>query len=83
MATIQGFNGASDTLTPTWIHFFCFWMFEIPLAYLLARPLGWGPSGVFWSVCLAESALAVVAVLMFRRGRWKTARIAADVRHSH
>jgi putative MATE family efflux protein len=79
MTAVQGFNGAGDTVTPTWIHFFCFWMFEIPLAWALAGPAGWGPEGVFWSVCLAESALAVVAVLMFRRGCWKTARIAADV----
>ncbi len=79
MATIQGFNGAGDTLTPTWMHFFCFWLLEIPLAWVLARPVELGPAGVFWSVCIAESVLAVVGILLFRRGRWKAVRVAADV----
>lgn len=71
MATVQGFNGAGDTVTPTWMHFFCFWLLEVPLAWWLAGPMGWGPEGVFWSVCIAESAFALVGVLLFRRGRWK------------
>ncbi len=79
MATVQGFNGAGDTLTPTWMHLACFWLLEIPLAWALARPLGLGPDGVFWSVCISESALAVAGVVLFRRGRWKETRLAADV----
>jgi putative MATE family efflux protein len=79
MATVQGFNGAGDTRTPTWIHFIAFWMVEIPLAWTLARPLEMGPPGVFWAVCIAESLLAAIAVAMFRRGRWKHTQVAADV----
>jgi putative MATE family efflux protein len=79
MVVTQAFNGAGDTLTPTRLNLFCFWFFQIPLAWTLARPLGLGPGGVFWSVCVAESVLAVLALLVFRRGRWKQARIAADV----
>ncbi len=78
MVIAQAFNGAGDTLTPTWLNLFCFWCFQIPLAWTLAHPLGLGPGGVFWSVCLAESVLAVAAVLVFRRGRWKDVRLAAD-----
>jgi Na+-driven multidrug efflux pump len=78
MATIQGFNGAGDTWTPTWMHLACFWALEIPLAWSLAHRAGLGPQGVFWSVCLSESALAVLGVLLFRRGRWKTTRLAPD-----
>lgn len=79
MATVQGFNGAGDTVTPTWMHFFVFWMLEIPLAWTLAHPVGLGPHGVFWSVCISESAFAVIGVLLFRKGRWKLAKVAPDV----
>ncbi|HEY8521947.1 MAG TPA: MATE family efflux transporter [Gammaproteobacteria bacterium] len=71
MIVIQAFNGAGDTDTPTWVNLGCFWFFQLPLAYLLAEHLGLGPSGVFWAVAIAESTMAVVAVVLFRRGRWK------------
>ena len=68
----QSFNGAGDTWTPTYLNLFIFWLFEIPLAYLLAYHFGMGPSGVFWAITIAFSLLAVVAALLFRRGKWKT-----------
>ena len=67
----SSFNGAGDTWTPTYLNFFLFWMFEIPLAYLLANHYQMGPRGVFWAITIAFSALAVVSALLFRRGRWK------------
>lgn len=79
MVMAQAFNGAGDTLTPTRLNFFCFWCLQIPLAWTLSHALELGPVGVFWSVCASESVLAVAAMLVFRRGRWKSARIAADV----
>lgn len=78
MVMAQAFNGAGDTLTPTRLNFFFFWCFQIPLAWLLAHPAELGPGGVFWAVCLTESLLALAALLLFRRGRWKTTRIATD-----
>lgn len=78
MVMTQAFNGAGDTMTPTRINFFCFWCFQIPLAWGLSGPLGCGPAGVFWSVCLAEAVLAGVAVVLFRRGTWKMTQVAAD-----
>lgn len=71
MVTVQAFNGAGDTLTPTIVNFFCFWLFQIPMAFVLARPLGFGPAGVFWAIALSYSLAAVVGLLLFRRGRWK------------
>ena len=71
----QAFNGAGDTTTPTWINIGCFWLGEIPLAYVLARRAGWGPNGVFWAIAIAFSAMSVVSALIFRRGTWKTARV--------
>src|SRR5579872_3073178 len=71
----QAFNGAGDTTTPTWINLFCYWMFQIPLAWWLAEPEGLGSRGVYLAICGAESLLALVAVTMFRRGRWKQVKL--------
>jgi putative MATE family efflux protein len=75
MVVTQAFNGAGDTRTPTLINLACYWLWEIPLAWLLARPLGLGPTGVFISVLVGFSTLAVVSVVLFRRGRWKAVRV--------
>lgn len=72
MVVTQSFNGAGDTLTPTWLNLAIFWCGEIPAAYLLAGPLGFGARGVFLSIVLAFSTLAIASVALFRRGRWKT-----------
>ena len=75
MVITQSFNGAGDTWTPTWINLACFWLWEIPLAYLLARHAGLGPRGVALAVTIAFSTVAVVSALLFRRGRWKLRRV--------
>ena len=72
MVMVQAFNGAGDTTTPTWINLVCYWMFQIPLAFILARTLGFGVQGVFWAVPIAELFIAAAGVLVFRRGTWKT-----------
>ena len=72
MVLTSSFNGAGDTWTPTLINLVCFWVWEIPLAWLLARPLGFGPPGAYVAVAVAFSTLAVVSALVFRRGRWKS-----------
>jgi putative MATE family efflux protein len=75
MVLTQSFNGAGDTRTPTYVNLFVFWMFEIPLAYLLAHLLGFGPQGVFAAATVAFCTLAVVSAILFRRGSWKTRRV--------
>lgn len=72
MVLTQSFNGAGDTWTPTWLNLFCFWVFEIPVAWTLAHGAGFGPSGVFWAIMTAFSLLAITSGVVFRRGRWKT-----------
>jgi Na+-driven multidrug efflux pump len=68
----QSFNGAGDTWTPTWINLGCFWLFQIPLAWLLAIRMKMGPDGVFIAMTAAFSLLAIVSGVIFRRGWWKT-----------
>jgi len=71
MVITQSFNGAGDTWTPTVINLFVFWLWEIPLAYVLAFHFGLGPRGVFLAITIAFSTLAVVSAYVFRKGRWK------------
>jgi putative MATE family efflux protein len=71
MVVTQSFNGAGDPWTPTLLNLVVFWLWEIPVAYLLAKVLGLGPTGVFVAITIAFSTLAVSSSLLFRRGRWK------------
>src|SRR5436305_8335354 len=75
MVMLQAFNGAGDTVTPTIVHFFGFWMLEIPLAYFLAIPAHVGANGVYISIVVAEAAIAAAGILLFRRGRRKGPQI--------
>ncbi|MEO1244698.1 MAG: MATE family efflux transporter [Pseudomonadota bacterium] len=71
MVMSQAINGAGDTVTPTFINLIAFWIVQIPLAYTLAEILNLGPNGVFAAIVAGESLLTVLAVAVFRRGRWK------------
>ncbi|MEN8225238.1 MAG: MATE family efflux transporter [Bacteroidota bacterium] len=75
MVMIQSFNGAGDTKTPTWINFFSFWLLEIPLAYSLALVMGFREYGVFYAILSAETVMTIIAVILFRRGRWKLKKV--------
>lgn len=75
MVLTQAFNGAGDTWTPTWLNFLVFWCWEVPLAWVLAKPLEWGPDGAFAAVAIAFCTLAGASALVFRRGRWKQVRV--------
>jgi len=71
MVMMQGFNGSGDTTTPTLINLFSFWLFEIPLAWFMAIVLNMGLEGASFAIVIAESFLALIAFLLFRRGKWK------------
>ena len=71
----QAFNGAGDTRTPTYINLFVFWFLQIPLAYLLAKYLKMGPLGVYIAIGIAESILALVSIMIFKRGKWKLIKV--------
>ena len=75
MVMLQAFNGAGDTLTPTIVNFFGFWVLEIPLAYTLAIPLHMQSRGAFIAIVAAEGAIAVAGIILFKQGRWKRQKI--------
>jgi len=71
MVLINTFNGAGDTWTPTGINFFGFWLFQIPLAYVLAKHFNMGPTGVFIAIPVAETAITLASIFFYKRGKWK------------
>jgi putative MATE family efflux protein len=71
MIMIQALNGAGDTTTPSTLNLLAFWFVQIPLAWLLAEPLAFGPNGVFFAIVASESLLTALSVIVFRRGNWK------------
>lgn len=75
MALTAAFNGAGDTKTPTLINVFSLWVIELPLAWVLAHPLGFGPTGAFIALSVGFSTMCFVSVWLFRRGEWKTRRV--------
>ena len=75
MVMVQALNGAGDTKTPTWINFFGFWLFQIPLAYLLVKVFKLGVVGAFIAIPVAESALAIAAWYYFKKGKWKKVKV--------
>jgi Na+-driven multidrug efflux pump len=75
MVMMNAFNGAGDTWTPTWINFFGFWLFQIPLAYVLAIKVDMGPTGVFIAIPVAETCIALAAFFIFRKGKWKMKKV--------
>ena len=75
MVAVQAFNGAGDTVTPTWINVVFFWLIQIPLSWWLAVELGWQHTGVFWGVFVSETAVGLFTLWLFSRGRWKTMKV--------
>jgi Na+-driven multidrug efflux pump len=71
MVSVQAFNGAGDTMTPTKINLAFFWVLQIPLAYYLAIMLDWQHSGVFWAVFITETSVGLFTLWLFSRGKWK------------
>jgi Na+-driven multidrug efflux pump len=75
MVLSNAFNGAGDTRTPTLLNLFCYWAFQMPLAWILSVKLDLGPTGVFLAILLAETAITVSSFIVFRKGRWKKVKI--------
>lgn len=75
MVMINAFNGAGDTKTPTLINFICFWLIQLPIAYAMALTFDFGPVGVFSAITFAEVIIAFMAIMLFKKGAWKTVKV--------
>lgn len=75
MVSVQAFNGAGDTRTPTYINIVFFWLIQIPLSYFLAVHLGWEHSGIFWGVFISETSVGLFTLWLFSRGKWKNVKV--------
>jgi Na+-driven multidrug efflux pump len=75
MVVSQAFNGAGDTRTPTVVNFFAYWLIQIPLSYIFAITLDWGPAGVYVAVTISAAILAGIFIIVFRQGKWKQVTI--------
>jgi putative MATE family efflux protein len=75
MVSVQAFNGSGDTTTPTKINIVFFWLFQIPLAYVLAISLNWQQSGVFWGMFISEISVGLFTLWLFTKGRWKETEV--------
>lgn len=75
MVVVQAFNGAGDSRTPTILNLFCYWLFQVPLAWALATQTTLQVTGAFWAIAITESFIAVVAIFLFRRGTWRDVKI--------
>jgi putative MATE family efflux protein len=71
LVIIQAFNGAGDTFTPSMVNLVCYWVIQIPLAFLLGKRLQFGPNGIYFAIFTTEILLSIASILLFRRGRWK------------
>ena len=75
MVMVQALNGAGDTRTPTYINFVGFWLFQIPFAFMLTNWTQLGVTGSFIAIPVAETLIAIVAWMYFRKGKWKTVKV--------
>ena len=75
MVLVQGINGSGDTNTPTWINFICFWIIELPLAFLLAIVFDLGLAGACIAIITGETMLTILGLYVFKKGKWKLREI--------
>lgn len=75
MVSVQAFNGAGDTATPTKINLVFFWLIQIPLSYLMGKTFGLEHTGVFWAIFISETSVGLFTLWLFKRGKWKTVQV--------
>lgn len=75
MVMMNAFNGAGDTRTPTIVNLICFWLFQIPVAWVLSQYYIREPKAIFITIVVSQLVAASVSVYLFKKGRWKTIKV--------
>ncbi len=75
MAMMNAFNGAGDTRTPTIVNLVCFWLVQIPLAWVLSQHIFKEPKGVFIAIIISQFLSALMSWYLFKQGKWKTVKV--------
>jgi putative MATE family efflux protein len=75
MAMMNAFNGAGDTRTPTIVNLVCFWLVQIPLAWVLSQHIFKEAKGVFIAIIISQFLSALMSWYLFKQGKWKTVKV--------
>lgn len=75
MVISRALNAAGNILQVTLLYLVMFYVIQLPLAYLLGVRFQWELRGIFTAIVSSEIVLAVLFLMIFRNGKWKTIKI--------
>ncbi|MDC8103945.1 MATE family efflux transporter [Chryseobacterium sp. PTM-20240506] len=75
MVISRALNAAGNIMQVTLLYMIMFYVIQLPLAYLLGVRLQWELKGIFTAIVSSEIVLAVLFLMIFRNGKWKTIKI--------
>lgn len=75
MVISRALNAAGNIMQVTLLYMIMFYIIQLPLAYLLGVRFQWELKGIFTAIVSSEIVLAVLFLLIFKNGKWKTIKI--------
>ncbi|MGG7469766.1 MATE family efflux transporter [Chryseobacterium arthrosphaerae] len=75
MVISRALNAAGNILQVTLLYLVMFYVIQLPLAYLLGVRFQWELRGIFTAIVSSEIVLAVLFLMIFKNGKWKTIKI--------
>lgn len=75
MVISRALNAAGNIMQVTLLYIIMFYIIQLPLAYLLGIRFQWELKGIFTAIVSSEIILAVLFLLIFKNGKWKTIKI--------
>ncbi|MGV2450711.1 UNVERIFIED_CONTAM: MATE family efflux transporter [Ralstonia mannitolilytica] len=75
MVISRALNAAGNIMQVTLLYIVMFYVIQLPMAYLLGVKLHWELTGIFTAIVSSEIVLAVLFLMIFKNGKWKTIKI--------